>query len=84
MQTVSIQISQLLQEFADQDLHCLPCRLYAMLHQSDSVDFERYIHLFKIASGGNFYMLFFCETLLAFKETKSATTNISRKKIFSF
>ena len=52
MQTVLIQICQLLQNFAEEDQHCLSFRLYTMLH--DSVDFD----LLKIANGGNFYMPF--------------------------
>ena len=56
MQTVWIQISQLLQKLADLDLHVCHTAC-AMLH--DFVDVRvTCIHLLKISNDGNFFLLF--------------------------
>ena len=56
LQIVWIQISQFLLKLADQDLHCF-LKMYAVLH--NLVDMRATcFHMLKIASDGNFYLLF--------------------------
>ena len=59
LQTVRIEISQLLQKLADQDLRCLPYNLqtYAVLYSLVDMKMTCF-YLLKVASDSNFYLLF--------------------------